>query len=223
MYSTLIRNSTPTVNQPGTPYFDLYGVYPDITMFEVFVCPAWVRILAARRTSSLAPHAGKGIFLGLTLPLSSKSSYKLVNGKVIVSTDVMRLQAAENLFGPVHSDNLHDIPVSNDMSSSLAPAPNIQSLPFGLTLPPHSFAPQKLDALSIPPAPNPDQPNSNSPPPLSPLDLHASDSPASSISMLALEWSSGSEHSSSSKILELSSIDNMEVVFPIKSANTADL
>ena len=82
---------TPTLNQPGTPYLAFYGVKPKISLFVDFGSAAWVQIPAARCTTSLQPRAVKGVFLGLTLPLGSLSSYALVDGKVLVSTDVVRV------------------------------------------------------------------------------------------------------------------------------------
>ena len=42
MYSTLIRNCSPTVHEPETPSFAFYGVCPDLSLLEEFGCPAWV-------------------------------------------------------------------------------------------------------------------------------------------------------------------------------------
>lgn len=126
MYATLARNCSPTVHQPETPYFAFYGIRPDLSLFEEFGCPAWVQTPEARRTSTMQARAVKGIFLGLTLPLGSRSSYALINNKVIVSTDVTCLCSSDKLAVSGPSDIMQD---AEPLLSGASPAPSPSSVP----------------------------------------------------------------------------------------------
>ena len=94
MHLTLIRNCTPTVNRPDTAYF----------AFTVFVLMSlslkfWAVQHRFKSPLFFALRGVKGIFLGLTLPLGSKSIYALIDLKVFVSIHVVCLHQTDNYSG----------------------------------------------------------------------------------------------------------------------------
>jgi transposase InsO family protein len=235
-YSTLLRNCTPTVNQKDTPYFAFYGVQPALSLLEDFGTPAWVQIPAARRTSSLQPRAVKGIFLGLTLPLGSQSSYALVDGKVLVSTDVVCVYDSDSMVSPCHSGNMQGNSVDADMtaspsspSSSQAQSPpyQLRSLRFGLTQPARNGTAERLInqlSATLPPT----VVTVSEPPPSSPADplgLTVFDEPVTPVSshdsMPPLMYSPDVSETSSPALSDLSSPGlGMDAELPVISEET---
>lgn len=190
------------------------------------VSPAWVQIPTARRTSSLSPRAVKGVFLGLTLPLCSRSLYALINSKVVFSTDVVCLQSSDDMVSPRPSEASQEVlDTSEVMDISSAPPPasafGFQSLSVPSSL---RQSPRLLSQLhAAQPAVTLQLPPDQSPPasPHNPLKLHVGPAPAASTdsdSMPKLEWSTASESADTASELCSPGID-MEIDLPVSSGN----
>ena len=63
----------------------------------------------------------KDVFLGVTLPLASKSSVALINENAVVSTVVMCLQPTGNMVGSLPSNTVQDAFSSVEYLSLSAP------------------------------------------------------------------------------------------------------
>ena len=71
MYANIIRNVLPTSTTAGwmSPFEAKYGVSPDVHIFRVFGCIAFVHVPAATRDSTFTDKAERGYFVGLKWPL----------------------------------------------------------------------------------------------------------------------------------------------------------
>ena len=79
-----------------------------------------------QNSSPIMDIPGKGVFLGLTLPLGSLSSYALIDGKVVVSTDVVCVSDSDSMVSPRPYGNVQDEIVDTELAVSptaSAPAP----------------------------------------------------------------------------------------------------
>ena len=70
MYAIICMNMLPTETSSGwmTPYEAKYGSPPDVSIFRIFGCIAYVHVPAEQRTSTFADKSYKGYFVGLQWP-----------------------------------------------------------------------------------------------------------------------------------------------------------
>lgn len=111
-----LRNLAPTAGRPATPYEMLFGVRPDLSRLHTFGCMAYVHVDKDLR-SKLDFKCLQGVFL--RVDLESKQSRVFVDGKVVVSRDVVcddTKPAWPELHGEVEFSGGGGVPVPSGYS-----------------------------------------------------------------------------------------------------------